>query len=83
MREERLKKNEERIKSIKSIYETYSRKAEEKHYRSERKLPETDSEDRRGRKRVESIKPIRLEEPARSRQEEGEFDAMVRARVEG
>lgn len=39
MREERLKKNEERIKSIKSIYETYNKKLEEKHYRSERKMP--------------------------------------------
>jgi hypothetical protein len=66
MREERLRKNEERIKSIKSIYETYSRKAEEKHYRSERKLPETDSEDKRGRKRVESIKLL-------PKAEEGEF----------
>lgn len=42
MREERLKKNEERIKSIKGIYETYSRKLDEKHYRSERKFAETD-----------------------------------------
>ena len=39
MREERLKKNEERIKSIKSIYETYNKKLEEKNYRSERKMP--------------------------------------------
>lgn len=57
MREDRLKKNEERIKSIKSIYETYNKKLEEKHYRSERKMPETDNEDRRGlKKRSESIK---------------------------
>jgi len=51
MREERLKKNEERIKSIKSIYESYGKKGEDKQYRSERKIPETDSEDRRGLKK--------------------------------
>lgn len=63
MREERLKKNEERIKSIKGIYETYAKKVEEKQYRSERKMPETDIEDRKGtlKKRSESIKVLKLD----------------------
>jgi hypothetical protein len=45
MREERLKKNEERISSIKHIYESYAhgkKKAEvkhDRHYRSEKKMP--------------------------------------------
>jgi hypothetical protein len=45
VREERLKKNDERIKSIKNIYESYGKKDDrpEKHYMSERKMPETDN----------------------------------------
>ena len=60
VRQERLKKNEERIKSIKNIYEHYGKKVEprieepkkhERHYKSEKKLPETDNEDKRGQKK--------------------------------
>lgn len=51
------------MKNIKSIYETYQKKVEakpERQYRSEKKLPETDNEDKRGRKRrSESIKLIK------------------------
>ena len=71
VREERLKKNEERIKSIKNIYEHYGKKAEpkveepkkyEKRYRSEKKMPETDNEDRRGqKKRIEGLKKAKQE----------------------
>jgi hypothetical protein len=39
-------------------------------------------EDRRGRKRVESIKFLR-EEKEKPKAEDAEFDAMVRTRVEG
>ncbi len=63
VREDRLKKNSEKMKNIKSIYETYQKKVEakpERQYRSEKKLPETDNEDKRGRKRrSESIKLIK------------------------
>lgn len=45
-------------------------------------MPETDVEDRKGRKRIETIKFLK-EEKERPKAEDGEFDAMVRARVEG
>lgn len=79
MREDRLKKNEEKIKSIKNIYEHYGKKSElktERHYRSEKKLPETDNEDKRGqRKRIHSIKR------ARNESSDVEFESLVKMRL--
>ena len=57
VREDRLKKNEERIKSIKSIYEKFG-KANERHYHSERKPPETDTEDRRPLRSIKEPKQL-------------------------
>lgn len=44
-RQERLKKNQDKINSIRNIYESYSNK---KRHFSEKRIPETDVEDRRG-----------------------------------
>ncbi len=69
------------MKNIKSIYETYQKKVEakpERQYRSEKKLPETDNEDKRGRKRrSESIKLIKNQSPS-----DIEFESLVKVRLE-
>lgn len=78
VREDRLKKNEERIKSIKNIYEKYNRGAErqERNYHSERKGVETDTEERR--------RPHRKNQPYQQEAADNtdvEFEAMVKEKL--
>ena len=68
VREERLKRNHEKMSSIKNIYETFSTK--KKAYKSEKKYFETDVEDRK-----EKIRIKKEEKP------ENEFNDMVNRKL--
>ena len=67
IRETRIRKNEERMNSIKSIYETYSSK--KKGFHSEKKFFDTDVEDKKEKIKMKKDKP------------DNEFNEMVNRKL--